>query len=128
MKFIKRTIRYVWILVVLFFVVSVFAFNFSEVRFSAYASEEATCLENGKVYCNATVDDDFAEDKVTVVLNTNESARGAQYAIRDFSEIELTEVENLSQPQEGTPVNSAVQADSRMILSLTLRNPGKRTS
>ena len=67
MKFIKRNIRYVWIFVVFLFIGSILAFNFSNVHFSAYAAEFSFDTED-KVYCNATIEDEFAEDRVVVVV------------------------------------------------------------
>ncbi len=123
MKFIKRNIRYVWIFVVFLFIGSILAFNFSNVRFSAYAAEFSFNTED-KVYCNATIEDEFAEDRVVVVVKQKSGT--TIFTVQDFAEIDAVAVENLSYPQEDASILSAEQEGEKIILSLTLHNPGKR--
>ena len=123
MKFIKRNIRYVWIFVVFLFIGSILAFNFSNVHFSAYAAEFSFDTED-KVYCNATIEDEFAEDRVVVVVKQKSGT--TIFTEHDFAEIDVVAVENLSYPQEDAAIHSAGQEGEKIILSLTLRDSGKR--
>ena len=50
-----------------------------------------------KVYCNATVEDDFAENRVMVVLSNDASLKFSAYEAENFSEIACAGVQDLSQ-------------------------------
>ncbi len=40
-----------------------------------------------KIFCNATIEDDFSDDRVLIVLNKNESQSFKAYQASDFSNI-----------------------------------------
>ena len=50
-----------------------------------------------KVYCNATIEDDFAENRVMVVLSHEASLKFDTYGAADFSEINCAAVRDMSQ-------------------------------
>ena len=52
---------------------------------------------NEKIYSNATLEDDFAEDRVLVVLSNTASLAFKDYNATDFSEIQCKTAKNLSQ-------------------------------
>ena len=82
-----------------------------------------------KIYCKATLDDDFAEDTVLIVL-TNEASLESlyyDYIPADFAEIGCVEVRNLSSGitddiRAGEETDTATY---RRILSLKLKYPSK---
>lgn len=49
-----------------------------------------------KVYANATLEDDFAEDRVLVVLSNEASLKFHSFQANEFSDISCTGVEDLS--------------------------------
>ncbi|MGN0782217.1 MAG: hypothetical protein ACI4M1_03500 [Christensenellales bacterium] len=53
------------------------------------------CDEN-KIYCQATLEDDFKADTVVVVLNQKNLKDIKSYTISDFKEIECEKVTNLT--------------------------------
>jgi len=52
--------------------------------------------DSEKIYCNATIDDDFAPDSVLVVLNTLTSLKFQTYSAEDFSEIKAKNVSHIT--------------------------------
>ena len=135
MKTIQKKLRYIGVLIVCLFVCFILVLNFSDEYFSAFALESGS-LKETKIYSDATIDGDFADDKVIVVLSHRESMRAAEYSLHDFSEIDIAEIEDLSQPvkkvlqKEETIYsengdNIIIRDDFQSILCLTLRTPGK---
>lgn len=59
---------------------------------SAYAYESQE-----KVYCNASLKDDFTDDTVIIVLNGNASRSFRSYSAKDFPELELLHVADLTE-------------------------------
>lgn len=51
---------------------------------------------DGKIECTATVDDEFADDRVLIVLNEESSYSLKDYTAADFSELGCTKVEDLT--------------------------------
>ena len=49
-----------------------------------------------KIYCNATLDDDFAEDRVLIILTKDASQNNKIYSIYDFPNIGCINVENIT--------------------------------
>ena len=49
-----------------------------------------------KVYCNATIEDDFAPDSLIVILKNKESLSFKDYSLDDFSDIDCTQIISLS--------------------------------
>lgn len=66
----------------------------------AYASEDHAATER-KIYSTATIEDDFTNDSVIVVLNKEATRSFKKYTPRDFSEIDCVQVHDLT----GTTVN-----------------------
>ena len=120
----------------------------SVLRATEAESSEIIDLNEKKVYSSATVDGDFADDHVLLVLNKQETMRFKDYSVRDFSDSNVFAVEELTQSsrevvqeqiyRQRQQINSdnsetvreseamEIDADSfRSILRLTLRNPGK---
>ena len=91
-------------------------------------------VEEKKVYCNATLDDEFEEYSVMVVMTNIASLQFNTYTPEDFPEIQCADVNDLS-----TASASRVQAklngeyikdvniyEYNQILCLRLKNPGKQ--
>ena len=91
-------------------------------------------VKEEKVYCNATLDDEFEEYSVMVVMTNIASLQFNTYTPEDFPEIQCAEVNDLS-----TAAASRVQAklngeyikdvniyEYNQILCLRLKNPGKQ--
>lgn len=114
------------------------------------ASDASLPLSDEKVYCNATLEDDFADDRVVVVLSNEASTSLHTYTKADFSGIGCTEVQNLTQ-YTTAQVNAKLRGETaelqrtvepnvitfaefsevdtesfRQILCLTLEEPGKQ--
>ena len=49
-----------------------------------------------KIFCNATIDDDFAPDSLLVVLNSETSLKFQTYSKSDFSEIKAKDVSHIT--------------------------------
>lgn len=99
----KKLLVPVVLLLCIAFMMSCYIGNVNQIAFA----EQAEDLQNksqGKVYCNATIDDDFADDTVLVVLANNVSTQksnarisfSAEVSTEDFSEVGCVEVENLT--------------------------------
>lgn len=91
-------------------------------------------VKEEKVYCNATLDDEFEEYSVMVVMTNIASLQFNTYTPEDFPEIQCADVNDLS-----TASASRVQAklngeyikdvdiyEYNQILCLRLKNPGKQ--
>ena len=61
------------------------------------ASDASLPLSEEKAYCNATLEDDFADDRVVVVLSNKASTSLRTYTTADFEGIGCTKVQNLTQ-------------------------------
>ena len=129
---------------------------FNSTQQVAYAVEMTDLQErqDGKVYCTATIDDDFADDKVLVVLADQpatqnvgtHTALSATMSASTFAEVGCTEVTNLTPyssaivdehlAELSNPVSTLsletksehkVNVDNfKKIISLKLANPGKQ--
>ena len=99
----KKLLVPVVLLLCIAFMMSCYIGNVNQIAFA----EQAEDLQNksqGKVYCNATIGDDFADDTVLVVLANNVSTQksnarisfSAEVSTEDFSEVGCVEVENLT--------------------------------
>ena len=99
----KKLLVPVVLLLCIAFMMSCYIGNVNQIAFA----EQAEDLQNksqGKVYCNATIDDDFADDTVLVVLANDVSTQkanartnfSAEISTEDFSEVGCVEVENLT--------------------------------
>ena len=72
--------------------------TFGMLQINVYAQENASTEE--KVYSGATLEDEFAEDRVLIVLNNKASLAVDQYEADTFSEIDCRSVINLNQAKE----------------------------
>ena len=89
-----------------------------------------------KRYCTATIEDDFSEDKIIVVMTKAATKKFKNYSIEDFSELSIKTIEDLSQPVKSLLMNSQEQLNKddnnmvrenfRSILRLTLENASKQ--
>ncbi len=78
-------------------------------------------IEEEKIYCEATMEDEFAEDRVLVVLNEEVSSKSKEYDKNDFSKIRCKDVKELSLPKD-----KAKNKDTyKKVLSLDLSNSSK---
>lgn len=69
-----------------------------------------------KVYANATVEDEFAENRVMVVLSNDASLDFHTYAATDFSEIGCAGIQDLSQAS-GRKIQAKVEAVQSAVLT-----------
>ena len=60
------------------------------------ASATAKTIESEKVYCNATINDDFAPDGLLVVLNNETSLKFKTYSPSDFCEFKAKDVSHIT--------------------------------
>ena len=70
-----------------------------------------------KIYCNATLDDDFAEDRILVVLNDKVSSNSKIYSNSDFLRYDCERVNELT--------NSSLNKNNKQVLCLNLKNSSK---
>lgn len=58
---------------------------------NAIIADEDTFRLEEKVYCNASIEDEFAEDRVLVVMTNKDSMETSYYSRDDFLEVECTD-------------------------------------
>lgn len=80
-----------WTIVVILFI----AFFCTIAVKTTYASANDVCSEN-KIYCQATLEDNFEANSVLVVLKQKNLKDIKSYTISDFKEIECEKVTNLT--------------------------------
>lgn len=111
------------------------------ISFITYYVKAVQNNNDEKVYCDATVSDDFVDDVVCVVMTRSETMKFKEYSIEDFSTfltddlsiknvIELTKDSTSTlkeQLKEGCDIDEGlVNAKKyRRIFSLQLKHPGK---
>ena len=90
-----------------------------------------------KIYCKATIDDDFTDDRVIIVLNLETTRQFREYTTEDFPEIDCAQVYDLSAPiVDWVETQLAIEpvpsepmlvdiTEFRRILSLELREKSK---
>lgn len=127
----KRLFGYLVILLSVI-ILSLFVINWNKLTVLAHTASEE------KIYCTATIEDEFADDRIIITLNKNESKKLKDYTPEDFPEIELSSIQDLTFPvKEKLKDKSrlASQADTNLlldedvfhvILSLTLKDTGKQ--
>lgn len=91
---------------------------------SAYASQEQ------KIYCTATIDDEFADNKVMVVLTESASRSDKDYSVADFISYGCIEVKDLTEfatqtVQSGVDNELVNTENYKRVLSLTLNQNSK---
>jgi hypothetical protein len=105
--------------------------------------QDSSLVEERRSFSNATIEDDFAEDRIIVVLNRQETMRFRNYTADDFAEISVRTVENVTETSR-TMLIERLQRDAstglteslstleinagkfRTILVLELYNRGKQ--
>jgi len=135
----KKGKRFLFIFAVLALSVISFSFLLQDAAVQVQALNNVEPAER-RVYCTATADGNFADDKVIVVMNKQETSRFKNYAPTDFSEYGFSAVEELTKAsrdvlkanrtvlgdlRESSPAK--INADKfRTILCLTLDSPGRQ--
>ena len=95
-----------------------------------YNPVSAETLEE-KIYCNATLEDEFSDDTVIVILNQEASVSEKEYSKNDFSESQCVSVTNLTSEAtavaRGQKTNQLVNTEKfRRILSIKLEEKSKQ--
>jgi len=101
--------------------------------------DKETVAVNEKVYCSATLEDDFLDDSVIVVINKEVSNQKQQFTVADFELSTVSEVKNLTGDVTGYDTQNAqvlfksLNADSvieqeghKDIVVLELETKGKQ--
>ncbi len=84
----------------------------------------ATSNAERKIYSTYTMEDDFDDDTLIVVINNKESTKGRTYTTKDFANINCKEVEDLFVKSEN---NERFNKETyHKILKLKIANPGKQ--
>ena len=78
---------------------------------NAYAKNNPMLEE--KIFSTATLDDEFAEDRVLIVMSNQASLQFNQYDEEDFDEIDCKIASNLSSSTEATLKTASLQTNSR---------------
>lgn len=86
----KNLIKTICTVIILIFSVLIIYYPSGNVKVSADSVSEE------KIYCNATLQDDFAEDRVILKLSKTASLNPKTYGVEDFSEILCESVTDLS--------------------------------
>ena len=132
------------------------SFTFSGFTFSSdkerefFGEEKPIGFVEERILSKATLDDDFTDDKVLVIMNKQETDKFRSYACRDFTNVNIREVRNLTETSSialreqkeqfaenginpidvpDTSEQRAMQIDDndfRTILSLQLQEPSKQ--
>ncbi|MBQ2710492.1 MAG: S8 family serine peptidase [Clostridia bacterium] len=83
-----------------------------------------TPIAEAKIYSNATLEDDFADDRVMVVLNQQSTRAGKEYTKSDFTSIGSKSVINyFVQDKNNT---REISEDARQILRINLNTKSKQ--
>lgn len=105
--------------------------SFSMVAFASDTGSESTeASENHKIYCDATLDDDFSDNCIIVVINKSNSKINKKYEKTKFRDIGAARVEDLTAVDNDVDINGEDSlintGDFRQILKITLKKPGKK--
>ncbi len=57
---------------------------------------KASKIDTEKVYCNATIEDEFKDNEIFITLKNVESLEFNEYTINDFSEINCITIDDLT--------------------------------
>ncbi|MBR2109155.1 MAG: S8 family serine peptidase [Ruminococcus sp.] len=90
-------------------------------NYKASQEEYETDYKEEKIICKATLDDDFADDKVIVVLNHKTSLELKDYTPEDFKQVNAESVENLTSYQINDlkkELNSKIKINEKVFSSL----------
>ena len=136
----KRPKQFVCILIAVLTIVSL-----SFTAFAVNLPDTTIEVSGEKIICNASIDDDFSDSRVLVVMNADESSRLKDYSAADFPEIKNIRVKDLSAGAKAVlkaqidsdaeiqssgliSVDNSMQVDAdkyRQVLCLELEQPGK---
>lgn len=89
---------------------------------SCYLVISNSVVAEAQVVTNATIDSNFTDDMVLVVLNTNATKKCKAYTVDDFPEIDCLRVDNLSLKTK----QDAIEENDRQSLHITLKNKSKQ--
>ncbi|MBQ2710686.1 MAG: S8 family serine peptidase [Clostridia bacterium] len=81
--------------------------------------------ESEKIYCTATINDSFADNKVVVVINRKTTFAKENYTIQDFGDINCIKVDNMFSLQNATE-SQKNNSNFRQILEITLAESNKQ--
>ena len=122
------------VFICLLIAIFVFTHTICALEYSPQISSEI----NEKVYCTATVEDDFLDNSIIVVINKENSRKNRHFSVSDFNLSEIKEVKSLTEDISVTgknSVNSPATAydhsltnvdEFRHIVSLEIESKGKQ--
>ncbi len=84
-----RKIKKQIIIILCFFILSIFCFG---VKVNAYSID----IEE-KTYCTATIEDDYVDDSIIITLSNAESLLFKDYTINDFADIDCIAIDDLTE-------------------------------
>ncbi|MCL2013584.1 MAG: S8 family serine peptidase [Oscillospiraceae bacterium] len=119
--------RLISVLIILTICVMLFPHTINAEKDIPY-EETSSYKEDEKIYCYATLKDDFADDAVIVVINRANSEINKEYTIEDFKEINPAGVRDLTYIKKEIDIKDIEYLDFenfRQILLIELRNKGK---
>lgn len=133
MKKIVKLFEFVVLFGLMLSIALTFMFSANLMHASAMGMEERS---EKKTYCEATLEDDFSDDKVIIVLNKEATRKFITYKPKDFSEVNCIAIDDLTkftvgwvQKQiygEKTEEKMLVNIEKfRRILSLELKDKSK---
>lgn len=123
MKLMKNKLTYL-ILGIIIFVCILLLICFSPNFILANAEKtKMTDVPEEKVYCSATLEDEFENNQILIVLTNEASISKHTYTVNDFSEISCTKLVDLT---EGIQCSTSYNEESfNRILELTISTAGK---
>ncbi len=100
----------------------IFAFFIGNINVRANESTD-------KIYCNATINDDFDSSTIQIVLNDVASASDKEYTINDFTEIDCSSVVDITKTITDNIKNGNTNlidsSNFKRVLNITITNPSK---
>lgn len=98
------------------------------------ATNDENMTSEEVVYSTATIEDEFADNRIIILLNNEASKRNAAYSVSDFSEIAPAKVENLTADmyahlalkQQTTKAIDEFRETINHVLCIELAAPGKQ--
>lgn len=107
---------------IILFLICLITFSIGNINVRA---NEAT----DKLYCNATINDNFDSSTIQIVLNDVSSASNKEYTINDFPEINCSSVvdvtKTISDNIKNGNTNLINSSSFKRVLNITITNPGK---
>ncbi|MBQ5994798.1 MAG: S8 family serine peptidase [Clostridia bacterium] len=83
--------------------------------------------EEEKIYSNATLSDDFAEDKVIVIIKESESEINKVHSFDEFDNVEIERVDDLTLIEGSVEEKEClIRNNFHQILKITLKSKGKQ--